>query len=41
MTLYELTHLVRSALESTFDEEYWVQGELSDATAGYGGHFYG
>lgn len=41
MTLYELNHLVRGALESTFDEEYWVQGELSDATAGYGGHFYG
>ena len=41
MTLYELNHLVRSALESSFGEEYWVQGELSDATAGYGGHFYG
>ncbi len=41
MTLYELNHLVRAALESTLDEEYWVQGELSDASAGYGGHFYG
>ncbi|MCR4921369.1 MAG: exodeoxyribonuclease VII large subunit [Bacteroidaceae bacterium] len=41
MTLYELNHLVRSALESSLDEEYWVQGELSDASAGYGGHFYG
>jgi len=41
MTLYELNHIVRSVLESALDEEYWVQGELSDASAGYGGHFYG
>ena len=41
MTLYELNHLVREAVEHMLDEEYWVEGELSDATAGYGGHFYG
>ena len=41
MTLYELNHLVREAIEVSLDEEYWVEGELSDASAGYGGHFYG
>ena len=41
MTLYELNQLVREAIEVSLDEEYWVQGELSDASAGYGGHFYG
>ena len=41
MTLYELNHIVRQLLEEALDEEYWVQGELSDAKAGYGGHFYG
>ena len=40
-TLYELNRMVRSVLESSLDEEYWVVGELSDATQGYGGHFYG
>lgn len=40
-TLYELNNLVRSVLEKSLDEEYWVVGELSDATQGYGGHFYG
>ena len=36
-TLYELNRMVRSVLESSLDEEYWVVGELSDATQGYGG----
>lgn len=40
-TLYELNNLVRSVLEGTLDADYWVVGELSDATQGYGGHFYG
>ena len=40
-TLYELNRMVRSVLESSLDEEYWVVGELSDATQGYGGRFYG
>lgn len=41
MTLYELNHIVRTVLESSLDEEYWVEGEFSDASVGYGGHFYG
>ena len=41
MTLYELNHIVRSVLESSLDEEYWVEGEFADASVGYGGHFYG
>ncbi len=41
MTLYELNHIVRSVLASSLADEYWVQGELADASAGYGGHFYG
>lgn len=41
MTLYELNHIVRQVLDEALDDEYWVQGELSDAAAGYGGHFYG
>lgn len=40
-TLYELNNMVRSVLEASLDEEYWVVGELSDASCGYGGHFYG
>lgn len=40
-TLHELNRMVRSVLESSLDGEYWVVGELSDATQGYGGHFYG
>lgn len=40
-TLYELNRLIRARLESAFDDTYWVQGELSDASSGYGGHFYG
>ncbi|MGN0233204.1 MAG: exodeoxyribonuclease VII large subunit [Bacteroidaceae bacterium] len=40
-SLHELNRLVRSVLESSLDDEYWVVGELSDASQGYGGHFYG
>lgn len=40
-TLHELNSLVRSVVEGTLDSDYWVVGELSDATQGYGGHFYG
>ena len=40
-TLHELNSLVRSVIESSLDDEYWVVGELSDAKQGYGGHFYG
>ena len=41
MTLFELNHIVRSVLESSLDEEYWVEGEFADASTGFGGHFYG
>lgn len=41
MTLFELNHIVRSVLESSLDEEYWVEGEFADASIGFGGHFYG
>ena len=41
MTLFELNHIVRSVLESSLDEEYWVEGEFADASVGFGGHFYG
>ena len=40
-SLHELNRLVRSVLENSLDDEYWVVGELSDASQGYGGHFYG
>jgi exodeoxyribonuclease VII large subunit len=41
MTLFELNHIVRSVLNSSLDEEYWVEGEFADASVGFGGHFYG
>lgn len=28
-------------MESSLDEEYWVEGEFADASVGFGGHFYG
>ncbi len=40
-TLLELNGLVRNAIQDRLNGEYWVTGELSDAAAGYGGHFYG
>ena len=40
-SLHELNRLVRTVLENSLDDEYWVVGELSDASQGYGGHFYG
>ena len=41
LTLYELNSLVRDALTDALPGRYWVQGELSEARAGQGGHFYG
>ena len=41
MTLYQLNHIIRSVLETSLDEEYWVEGEFADASVGFGGHFYG
>ncbi len=40
-TLLELNTLIRKLVEGTFDDEYWVQGELLDARVASGGHFYG
>lgn len=40
-TLYELNRLVKAVIESSFDDEYWVTGEFSEARVGYGGHLYG
>ena len=31
LSLFELNGLVRSALEQTFDGEYWVEAELAEA----------
>ena len=41
LSLYELNSLVREALDAALPGTYWVQGELSEGRAGYGGHFYG
>lgn len=41
LTLYELNTLVRETLEDGLPDRYWVQGELSEGRAAYGGHFYG
>ena len=42
LTLYELNNLVRELIEVSFDQPYWVVGELSDvSTPAFGGHFYG
>ena len=42
LTLFELNSLVRDVIEASFDDSYWVTGELSDvSTPAYGGHFYG
>jgi len=40
-TLYELNSIVRGVIEDAMDEEYWVQGELSEGAVRHGGHFYG
>lgn len=41
LTLFELNHMIREILESTTEDTYWVQGELSEGRVGYGNHFYG
>ncbi len=40
LTLYELNGLVRGALESALQEQYWVQAELSEVHEAYNGHCY-
>ena len=42
LTLFELNNLVHEVIEASFDDSYWVVGELSDvSTPAFGGHFYG
>lgn len=40
LTLYELNNLVRSVLEETLPDSYWVQAELSEVRVGRNGHCY-
>ena len=41
LSLFELNSMVRSFVEGSAEEAYWVHGELLEGRAGYGGHFYG
>lgn len=40
LRLYELTSMVRQAIELTFTDEYWLEAELSEARVAQNGHFY-
>ena len=40
VTLYELNALVRSVLEQTMSDAYWLEAELSEARLASNGHFY-
>ena len=40
LTLYELNNLVRSVLEGTLRDSYWVQAELSEVSPNRNGHGY-
>ena len=40
LRLYELTSLVRQAIELTFTDEYWLEAELAEARVAQNGHFY-
>lgn len=40
LSLYELNALVRSTLEDTLQDEYWLQAELSDVRTNASGHCY-
>ena len=41
LRLYELTSMVREAIELAFTDEYWLEAELSEARVAQNGHFYG
>ena len=41
LSLFELNAMVRSFVEGSAEEAYWVHGELLEGRTGYGGHFYG
>ncbi|MBQ9286340.1 MAG: exodeoxyribonuclease VII large subunit [Bacteroidaceae bacterium] len=40
LRLYELTSMVRQAIELTFTDEYWLEAELAEARVAQNGHFY-
>ncbi len=40
LRLYELTSMVRQAIELTFTDEYWIEAELAEARVAQNGHFY-
>lgn len=40
LSLLSLNHLVRSAIEQSLDDEYWLEAELSEARLASNGHFY-
>ena len=40
LTLFELNSLVRSVVEQSLDDEYWLEAELSEARLAQNGHFY-
>ena len=40
LSLFELNNLVRSVLEQTLTEEYWLEAELSEARLASNGHMY-
>lgn len=40
LSLFELNNLVRSVVEQTVSDEYWLQAELAEARLASNGHFY-
>ncbi len=40
LSLFELNNLVRSVLEQTLDDDYWVEAEIAEARLAQNGHFY-
>ncbi|MBR2863303.1 MAG: exodeoxyribonuclease VII large subunit, partial [Bacteroidaceae bacterium] len=40
LSLYELNNVVRSTLELTLDDNYWVVAELSEVRTATNGHCY-
>ena len=40
LSLFELNNLVRSVVEQTVNDEYWLQAELAEARLASNGHFY-
>ena len=40
LSLFELNNLVRSVLQQTLDDDYWVEAEIAEARLAQNGHFY-